>query len=32
MNYESHNFFRAAISVAFESIPASRRKPDLQKT
>jgi hypothetical protein len=26
MNYESHNFFNAAISVAFESIPARRRK------
>jgi hypothetical protein len=26
MNYEAHNFFNAAISVAFESIPARRRK------
>jgi hypothetical protein len=32
MIYESHNFFSAAISVAFEGIPASRRKRDLQKT
>ena len=32
MNYESHNFFSAVRSVAFESIPASRRKRDLQKT